>query len=103
MTLDTAPPAATGGNPLEERFDLERGEVHLSGIQALVRLPMDQRRLDQRRGLDTGVFISGYEGSPLAGLDLQLAKQARRLDQHRIVFKPAVNEELAANAVQGSQ
>ena len=96
-------PAVEEGNPLEDRYDLLEGHVHLSGIQALVRLPMDQRRLDQRRGRDTGVFISGYEGSPLAGLDLQLATQRSRLDQHRVVFKPAVNEELAANAVQGSQ
>ena len=104
-TQETAPELAgeAGRNPLEERFDLTAGEVHLSGLQALVRLPMDQHRLDKRRGLETGVFISGYEGSPLAGLDLQLARQRKRLDAHRVVFQPGVNEELAANAVQGSQ
>ncbi|CAA0120104.1 Uncharacterised protein [Mycolicibacterium vanbaalenii] len=90
-------------NPTEERYDLQDGAVQLSGLQALVRLPLDQRRLDQRRGLDTGIFISGYEGSPLAGLDLQLTRQSARLDDHRVVFRPAVNEELAASAVQGSQ
>ncbi|MTD54961.1 indolepyruvate ferredoxin oxidoreductase family protein [Amycolatopsis pithecellobii] len=105
MTTRTTAPSegVPGGNPLDDRFDLLDGEVHLSGIQALVRLPMDQRRLDERRGLDVGIFISGYEGSPLAGLDLQLSRQAERLGAHRVVFRPGVNEELAANAVQGSQ
>lgn len=93
----------TDGSSLDERYDLLEGDVHLSGIQALVRLPLDQRRLDQQKGLDTAVFISGYEGSPLAGLDLQLSRQKKRLAAHRVVFQPGVNEELAANAVQGSQ
>ncbi|SDG05082.1 indolepyruvate ferredoxin oxidoreductase family protein [Pseudonocardia oroxyli] len=93
----------SSGMSLDDRFDLLNGEAHLSGIQALVRLPLDQRRLDQRRGLDIGIFVSGYEGSPLAGLDLQLSRQATRLVEHRVVFQPGVNEELAANAVQGSQ
>lgn len=95
--------AAVGTSPLDDRYDLAAGEIHLSGIQALVRLPLDQRRLDQRHGLDVAVFISGYEGSPLAGLDLQLSRQRKRLGEHRIVFQPGVNEELAATAVQGSQ
>ncbi|MFZ2242578.1 MAG: indolepyruvate ferredoxin oxidoreductase family protein [Gordonia amarae] len=98
---DVAAPAPA--NPLEQRFDLADGDVHLSGIQALVRLPMDQHRLDERRGLRTSTFISGYEGSPLAGLDLALNKQRTRLEEHNVVFKPSVNEELAATAVQGSQ
>ncbi|MDG4668146.1 indolepyruvate ferredoxin oxidoreductase family protein [Mycobacterium sp. 236(2023)] len=91
------------GSPLDDRYDLLDGEVHLSGIQALVRLPLDLRRLDQQQGLDVAVFISGYEGSPLAGLDLQLSRQKKRLLEHRVVFQPGVNEELAANAVQGTQ
>lgn len=62
--------AAVSASPLDDRYDLTAGEIHLSGIQALVRLPLDQRRLDERHGLDVAVFISGYEGSPLAGLDL---------------------------------
>ncbi|MFD9701447.1 indolepyruvate ferredoxin oxidoreductase family protein [Lentzea sp. NPDC059081] len=104
MTRTTVPGSVVPtGSPLDDRFDLVDGEVHLSGIQALVRLPMDQRRLDLRNGLDVGVFVSGYEGSPLAGLDQQLARQRKRLDAHRVVFTPGVNEELAANAVQGSQ
>ncbi|WP_396909190.1 indolepyruvate ferredoxin oxidoreductase family protein [Mycolicibacterium sp.] len=105
MTTPAAAPGrdVAGSNPLDDRFDLRDGEVHLSGIQALVRLPLDQRRLDHQRGLDIAIFISGYEGSPLAGLDLQLSRQKKRLAEHRVVFQPGVNEELAANAVQGSQ
>lgn len=106
MTSMGSPAAVSdsgASNPLEDRFDSIEGAVHLSGIQALVRLPMDQRRLDARNGLDTSVLVSGYEGSPLAGLDLQLAKQKRRLDAHKVVFRPGLNEELAANVVQGSQ
>lgn len=90
-------------SPFEDRFDLMDEEIHLSGLQALVRLPLDQVRLDRSRGLDTSVFISGYEGSPLAGYDLQLGRQGERLGEHNVVFKPAVNEELGATAVQGSQ
>ncbi|WP_193045630.1 indolepyruvate ferredoxin oxidoreductase family protein [Mycolicibacterium baixiangningiae] len=96
-------PAIASGDPLDDRYDLRDGEVHLSGIQALVRLPLDQRRLDQQNGLDVAVFVSGYEGSPLAGLDLQLSRQKKRLAEHRVIFQPGVNEELAANAVQGTQ
>lgn len=96
-------PAAVSRNPLDDRYDLLDGDVHLSGIQALARLPLDQRRLDQAKGLDVGIFISGYEGSPLAGFDLQLSRLKKRLVEHRVVFQPGLNEELAANAVQGSQ
>ncbi|MGY1721521.1 indolepyruvate ferredoxin oxidoreductase family protein [Blastococcus sp. SYSU DS0533] len=88
---------------LEDRYELRDGEIYLSGLQALVRIPLDQNRLDRRNGLDTATFISGYEGSPLAGFDLELSRQAPLLEQHRVVFKPSVNEELGANAVQGSQ
>lgn len=101
---DAAVPSnPTPPGPLDERYDLDRGEVQMTGLQALVRLPLDQRRLDRAAGLNTGIFISGYEGSPLAGFDIQLAKQAERFDGQRIVFTPSVNEELAASAVQGSQ
>jgi indolepyruvate ferredoxin oxidoreductase len=95
----------TEGRPvrLEDRYELRDGEIYLSGLQALVRIALDQNRLDRRNGLDTATFISGYEGSPLAGFDLELSRQGKLLDQHRVVFKPSVNEELGANAVQGSQ
>jgi indolepyruvate ferredoxin oxidoreductase len=77
--------------------------VLLTGIQALVRLPIDQMRRDKARQLNTGTFISGYRGSPLGGYDMQLAKNAALLEAHQIKFIPAVNEELAATAVWGSQ
>ena len=79
---------------LDDRYSLESGEVLLSGIQALVRLPLDQRRRDEARGLDTAGFISGYRGSPLAGYDLQLRRAQTWLDAHRIHFSPGLNEQL---------
>ncbi|GAA0948980.1 indolepyruvate ferredoxin oxidoreductase family protein [Actinocorallia libanotica] len=88
---------------LEDRYEMLDGEVHLSGLQALVRIPFDQVRLDRRRGLRTAVFVSGYEGSPLGGYDLELNRRRKLLDAHDVVFRPAVNEELAADAVMGSQ
>ncbi|WP_165640545.1 indolepyruvate ferredoxin oxidoreductase family protein [Mycobacteroides abscessus] len=86
-----------------ERYTAVRGTVHLSGIQALVRLVFDQRRDDRRDGRSTAGFISGYEGSPLAGYDTELIRNSALLDEHEIVFVPGVNEELAATAVQGTQ
>jgi indolepyruvate ferredoxin oxidoreductase len=88
---------------LEDRYELREGAVQLTGLQALVRLPMEQSRRDRAAGRSTATLISGYEGSPLAGYDLELPRQAKLLEEHRIRLLPAVNEELAANAVQGSQ
>ncbi|MGV9798098.1 indolepyruvate ferredoxin oxidoreductase family protein [Mycobacterium sp. NPDC003449] len=88
---------------LGDRYTLADGELFLTGLQALVRIPLEQSRRDAAAGLRVGVLISGYEGSPLAGYDLELARQQELLDGHSVVFRPAVNEELAANAVQGSQ
>jgi indolepyruvate ferredoxin oxidoreductase len=91
------------GSPLEDRYRLDAGRVVLSGVQALVRLVGDQRRADDASGFATAGFVSGYPGSPLAGLDLELARRARLLDEWGVVFRPAINEELAATAVAGSQ
>ncbi len=79
------------------------GRVFVTGTQALVRLPLMQRALDSERGLDTAGFISGYRGSPLGAYDQQLWKHREPLDAARIRFLAAVNEELAATAVLGSQ
>ena len=88
---------------LSDKFTQERGKVYLTGIQALVRLPIDQMRRDRAAGLKTGAFISGYEGSPLGGYDLALARQRKLLDEYNIHFVPGVNEDLAATSVLGSQ
>jgi indolepyruvate ferredoxin oxidoreductase len=88
---------------LADRYELEEGSLYLSGLQALVRIPIDQHQLDQRNGLATATLISGYEGSPLAGYDLEIGRQRQLLERSGVVFRPAVNEELGADAVQGSQ
>jgi indolepyruvate ferredoxin oxidoreductase len=88
---------------LEDKYVLEQGTIFLSGIQALVRVLLDQHRADARRGLNTGTFVSGYQGSPLGSLDkeiLRLGEIGAREDLH---FVPGLNEELAATAVYGSQ
>ncbi|MCS7173877.1 MAG: indolepyruvate ferredoxin oxidoreductase family protein [Armatimonadetes bacterium] len=88
---------------LEDRYTLEEGEVYLTGIQALVRLPLDQVRRDRRAGLRTGVFISGYPGSPLGVYDVALQRVKHLLDAHHVVHRPAPNEESAATALMGTQ
>ncbi len=88
---------------LSDKYTAEEGTVYLTGIQALVRLPIDQMRRDRRAGLRTGVFISGYEGSPLGGYDLALLRARKLFDPLNIHFQPGVNEDLAATSVMGSQ
>jgi indolepyruvate ferredoxin oxidoreductase len=88
---------------LTDKYLLEEGLVYLSGIQALARLPMDQHRADQRAGLRTATFISGYRGSPLGGLDLTLERLPDLLKQFHMHFASGVNEDLAATAIFGSQ
>src|SRR4051812_46683880 len=88
---------------LDDKYTLERGRVYLTGTQALVRLPMMQRQRDSAAGLNTACFISGYRGSPLGGLDQGLWGARRFLERNHIRFQPAINEELGATAVWGSQ
>ena len=88
---------------LEDRYEAESGPILLDGMQAIVRMMLDLRTLDTRRGHDTGIFVSGYPGSPLGGLDLELARTAKRIAAAGIVFQPGLNEELAATAVAGTQ
>jgi indolepyruvate ferredoxin oxidoreductase len=80
-----------------------QGRVFLSGIQALVLLPMLQRRRDRERGLNTAGLVSGYRGSPLGAYDQQLWKASKELAAHDIVFQPGLNEDLAATALWGAQ
>ena len=84
-------------------FTQESGEIHLGGIDALVRLTVDQVRTDARRGLKTGMFVSGYRGSPVGMLDAALIKQQKLLLHNNIHFVDGINEDLAATAVWGTQ
>ena len=88
---------------LDDKYTVGCGRVFLTGIQALTRLPMLQRERDLAAGLNTAGYISGYRGSPLGGLDIALWKAERHLAQHHIVFRPGVNEDLAATALWGTQ
>ncbi|MBO0735399.1 MAG: indolepyruvate ferredoxin oxidoreductase family protein, partial [Alphaproteobacteria bacterium] len=88
---------------LEDKYLLDSGRVYLTGTQALVRLPMMQRQRDVAAGLNTACFISGYRGSPLGGLDQNLWSARRFAERNDIHFQPAINEELGATAVWGSQ
>ncbi|MET8000991.1 indolepyruvate ferredoxin oxidoreductase family protein [Nonomuraea glycinis] len=88
---------------LDDRYTATGGRVLMSGIQALVRLTLEQRRLDERRGLDTRVLVTGYQGSPLGGVDMEMGRAARFLDPAGVVFRAGLNEELAATAVAGTQ
>jgi indolepyruvate ferredoxin oxidoreductase len=88
---------------LDAKYRQEAGLVFLSGIQALVRLPLDQHRADKQRGLNTATLISGYRGSPLGGLDLTLERNPDLLREHNVVFLSGVNEDLGATAIYGSQ
>jgi indolepyruvate ferredoxin oxidoreductase len=88
---------------LDDKYGLAQGRAFMSGVQALVRLPMLQRQRDARAGLNTAGFISGYRGSPLGGYDQALWAAKKHLAENHIVFQPGVNEELGATAVWGTQ
>ncbi|MBC8099279.1 MAG: 2-oxoacid ferredoxin oxidoreductase, partial [Armatimonadetes bacterium] len=88
---------------LDAKYVLEEGSILLSGVQALVRVPLDQHRADRRRKLNTATMISGYRGSPLGGFDMLLQENQKLMQQHQVVFTPGVNEDLGATAVFGSQ
>jgi indolepyruvate ferredoxin oxidoreductase len=88
---------------LDDKYTQQSGEVYMSSIQALVRLPIMQRLRDVAAGLNTAGFISGYRGSPIGTYDFALWSAKRHLEQHHIKFVPGVNEELAAAAIKGTQ
>ncbi|MDG4864176.1 indolepyruvate ferredoxin oxidoreductase family protein, partial [Streptomyces sp. T-3] len=88
---------------LDAKYTATQGVALMSGVQALVRLTLEQRRLDRAQGLDTRVFVSGYQGSPLGSVDLEMGRAAQYLDEAGVVFKAGLNEELAATAVGGTQ
>ncbi len=88
---------------LDDKYDLSKERIFISGSQAVIRMLLMQRERDRRSGLNTAGFVSGYRGSPLGGLDQQLWKAKNQLAGADIVFQPGINEELAATAVWGSQ
>ena len=88
---------------LDDKYALNYGRAFMSGVQALVKLPMLQRLRDQQLGKNTAGFISGYRGSPLGGYDQALVKAEKYLKAQHIIFQPGVNEELAATALWGTQ
>jgi indolepyruvate ferredoxin oxidoreductase len=88
---------------LDDKYTVDDGAVYMNGTQALVRLLMIQRDQDRRNGLNTAGYISGYRGSPLATLDLELWRARDHLAEHDIVFQPGLNEDIAATQVWGTQ
>ncbi len=88
---------------LEDRWRAGSDGAVISGVQALVRALLDQRREDERHGIRGGGFVSGYPGSPLGGLDKELQRRGEELGAAGVVFEPGLNEELAATSVWGSQ
>ena len=95
--------ASISGVTLDDKYTKLSGRIYLSGLQALVRLPLLQRLRDRSDGLNTAGFISGYRGSPLGSYDQALWKAQEHLDAHCVKFQPGLNEDLAATAVWGSQ
>jgi indolepyruvate ferredoxin oxidoreductase len=98
-----AAPGFDASYELEHRYTRESGRVYITGVQALVRLPLDQRRRDRAAGRNTAGFVSGYRGSPLGTYDMALWQAKALLDEHGVRFQPGVNEDLAATSVWGSQ
>ncbi len=101
----TPRPAAPAGAEitLDDKYALAKGRVFLTGVQALTRLPMLQKERDLAAGLNTAGYVSGYRGSPLGGLDTAMQAAQGHLEAHDVRFHPAVNEDLAATAIWGTQ
>jgi len=88
---------------LDDKYRRIEGRIYLSGVQALVRLPLVQTLRDARAGLNTAGFISGYRGSPLGGFDLELWRAKKHLEAAKVKFTPGLNEDLGATMVWGTQ
>ena len=88
---------------LEDKYRRTQGRIYLSGVQALVRLPLMQKLRDERAGLNTAGFVSGYRGSPLGGFDLELWRAKKHLEGAAVKFTPGLNEDLGATMVWGTQ
>ena len=88
---------------LDERYDLSASTVFVTGSQAIVRLTLMQRALDAAAGLNTAGYVTGYRGSPLGGLDQQFVRAGEALAKANVRFHAAVNEDMAATALWGTQ
>ena len=88
---------------LSDRYDLTKSPVLLNGTQALVRLMLMQRARDELAGLNTAGFVTGYRGSPLGAVDMQMTRAKDVLDPAQVTFQPGLNEDLAATALWGAQ
>ncbi|NKQ57669.1 indolepyruvate ferredoxin oxidoreductase family protein [Amycolatopsis sp. K13G38] len=103
MSVSLEKRAGSAPFSLDHRYLSEEGQVYLTGLQALVRMLLDRSRHDERNGHRGSLYVTGYEGSPLAGYDLEIARRSDLLAPHRVVHAPALNEELAATALGGTQ
>ena len=88
---------------LNDRFDLEKSPVLLNGTQALVRLMLMQKARDRAAGLNTAGYVTGYRGSPLGAVDMQMRRAGKVLAEHDVQFQEGLNEDLAATAIWGAQ
>ena len=88
---------------LDDKYVKESGYVYMTGLQALVRAPLVQRRRDEAAGLNTAGYVTGYRGSPLSAYDRELLIAQKHLDADGVTFEPGLNEDLAATALWGSQ
>jgi indolepyruvate ferredoxin oxidoreductase len=99
--LDT--PTLDSTYALDDKYRRIQGRIYLSGVQALVRLPLMQKLRDERAGFNTAGFVSGYRGSPLGGFDLELWRARQQLEAAQVKFQPGLNEDLGATMVWGTQ
>jgi indolepyruvate ferredoxin oxidoreductase len=88
---------------LDDKYDLTKSPVFVTGYQAIIRLCLMQKERDRRAGLNTAGYVTGYRGSPLGGLDQQFFRAGRKLVEADIKFQTGINEDLAATALWGSQ
>jgi indolepyruvate ferredoxin oxidoreductase len=103
MNRPVKDPRAATKVSLDDKYSVECATALMNGRQALVRLPLAQKDLDRRHGLNTAGLISGYRGSPLGSYDLELWKAETTLKSNDILFQPGLNEDLALTALAGSQ
>ena len=88
---------------LDDKYDLTKSRIFVTGFQAIVRLCLMQKERDRRAGLNTAGYVTGYRGSPLGTLDQQFIRAQRSLDKYDIRFQAGINEDIAATAIWGSQ